>query len=177
MRKILLSIMISVLITSCFAGSMTWVSFETQDLGAGQWEYTYAVGNIDLAENGTPAAIKEFTVWFDPAFYSNLVVITTPLSASWDSIVLQPEPVLHDAGAYDALVKSGNLGISAGQIVRGFSVKFNWLGQGSPDAQRYEIINPLTFKTVDAGTTIAPEPASAAIMILGTIWMAAKRRR
>jgi hypothetical protein len=155
---------------------MTWVSFETQDLGAGQWEYTYEVANTSLAENGTAVAVKEFTIWFDPAFYSNLAVVTTPLSSSWDSIVLQPEPVLHDAGAYDALAKSGNPGISAGQIARGFSVKFNWLGEGSPGSQYYEIINPLTFETIDAGVTI-PEPASAAIMMLGALWMAGKRRR
>jgi hypothetical protein len=160
----------------CFAGSMTWVSFETQDLGSGQWEYSYAVANNSLAENGTPVAVKEFTVWFDPALYSNLTVATTPLSTSWDLIVWQPEPVLHDAGGYDALTKNGNLGIAAGQSVKGFSVKFNWLGAGTPSSQYYEIVNSTTFKTIDSGMTI-PEPASAAIMILGAVWMAAKRRR
>jgi hypothetical protein len=156
---------------------MTWVSFETQDLGAGQWEYTYEVANTSLAENGTPVAVKEFTIWFDPGLYANLVVTTpTPLSNAWDEIVWQPEPLLQDDGGYDALAEIVNSGIAPGQSVKGFSVKFNWLGQGTPGSQRYEIINPLTFETIDAGVTI-PEPASAAIMSLGAVWMAVKRRR
>ncbi len=84
---------------------------------------------------------------------------------------------MQDDGGYDALAELTNPGIVAGQSVKGFSVKFNWLGQGAPGSQRYEIINPLTFETIDSGVTIIPEPASAAIMILGTVWMAAKRRR
>jgi hypothetical protein len=166
MRKKLLGVMTFIFTASCFAGSMTWASFETQDLGSGQWQYTYTVANNNLTESGLPVAIKEFTLWFDPAIYSNLVVITTPLSTSWDSIVMQPESVLHDAGAYDALVKSGNLGILPGQIVKGFSVKFNWLGAGTPGPQPYEIVNPVTFKTIEAGMTI-PEPATMLLLGLG----------
>jgi hypothetical protein len=157
---------------------MTWVSYEAREFGGGQWEYTYEVANTGLLVDNQPAAIKEFTLWFDWGLYSNLVVTTAaPLSSAWDQIVWQPEPVLQDDGGYDALAELTNPGIVAGQSVKGFSVKFNWLGQGAPGSQRYEIINPLTFETIDSGVTIIPEPASAAIMILGTVWMAAKRRR
>ncbi len=178
MRKLLFCILVCVLSLSCFAGSMTWISYEAQEFGGGQWEYTYEVANTGLLVNSQPAAIKEFTIWFDADLYANLVVTTAaPLSNAWDEIPLQPEPVFHDDGGYDALAKLTNPGIAAGQSVMGFSVSFDWLGQGTPGSQRYEIINPLTFETIDSGVTIIPEPASAAIMILGTVWMAAKRSR
>jgi len=167
MRALQLSIMVSFLAISTFAGSMTWISYEARNFGGSQWEYTYEVANTGLLINGQPAAIKEFTVWFDAGLYSNLVVTTAaPLSNAWDVIVWQPEPVLHDDGGYDALAELTNPGIAAGQSVKGFSVKFNWLGQGTPGSQRYEIINPVTFQTIDAGETI-PEPVTMLLLGLG----------
>jgi hypothetical protein len=145
--------------------------------GGGRWEYNYEVMNIDLSVDDQPAAIKEFTIWFDSGLYANLVVTTTiPLSNAWDEMVWQSEPVLHDDGGYDALAEILNSGIATGQSVKGFSIAFDWLGEGTPGSQRYEIINPVTFETIDAGVSI-PEPASAAITIIGAVWMAAKRRR
>jgi hypothetical protein len=168
MRQILAGIMACVLAASCFGGSNTWISYEAEDFGGGRWEYTYEVANIDLSISDQPAAIKEFTIWFDWGLYSNLVVTTVaPLSNTWDQIVWRPEPVLHDAGGYDALAKLANPGIAAGQSVKGFSVSFDWLGQGTPGSQRYEIINPDTFGTLDAGMTIVPEPASVLFFIGG----------
>jgi hypothetical protein len=170
MRQLLFhGIIVCAWITNCVAGSMTWVSYEAQEFGGGRWEYTYEVANIDLAVEGTPAAIKEFTIWFDFGQYANLVVTTaSPLSNAWDGIVWQSDPVLHDAGGYDVLAKIGNLGISNGQSVKGFSVKFDWLGQGTPDSQRYEIINPLNFETIDSGVTI-PEPTTMLLLSLGAL--------
>jgi hypothetical protein len=177
-KRFIQAILLCICVMPCLAGSMTWISYQAEEFGGGRWEYTYEVDNFSLLVNSQPAAIKEFTIWFDLGLYSNLVVTTAaPLSNTWDQIVWQPEPVLHDAGGFDALAMLINPGIGVGQSVKGFSVSFNWLGQGSPGSQRYEIINPITFGTIDAGDTIIPEPASAAIMILGAVWMAAKRRR
>ncbi len=176
MRQILfLGIIMCAWVTTCFAGSGTWVSYEAREFGGGQWEYTYEVANTGLLVNSQPAAIKEFTIWFDWGLYSNLVVTTAaPLSNAWDQIVWQPEPVLHDAGGYDALANLTNPGIAAGQSVKGFSVKFNWLGQGTPGSQRYEIINPNTFQTIDAGDTIIPEPATLLLLGLGGLLLRRK---
>jgi hypothetical protein len=176
MREILfLGIIVCAWVTTCFAGSRTWISYESREFGDGQWEYTYEVANTGLLANSQPVAIKEFTIWFDPGLYANLVVTTVgPLSSAWDEIVWQPEPVLLDAGAYDALAKLTNPGIAAGQSVKGFSVKFNWLGQGTPGSQRYEIISPLTFETIDTGVTI-PEPCT--LLLLGVGGMLMRRQR
>ena len=50
-------------------------------------------------------------------------------------------------------------GILGGQSVSGFLVKFDWLGGGTPGSQLYKIVNPVTFETIDSGTTV-PEPAA-----------------
>lgn len=178
MRTILLRGLIAcACAVSCFAGSKTWISFESEEISPGRWQNTYEVKNTDLTINDQPAAIKEFTIWFDFGLYANLVVTTTaPLSNAWDEIVWQSELVLGDDGGYDALAELTNQGIAAGQKVKGFSIAFDWLGAGTPGPQRYEIINPVTFETIDTGMTI-PEPACAAIMLLGAIGMIAKRRR
>jgi hypothetical protein len=176
-RQILFwGIIVCAWVSACFAEPMTWISFESEEVSPGRWQYTYEVANEDLHVGGAPAAIKEFTIWFDPGLYVNLVVTTpTPLSNAWDEIVWQPEPVLHDAGGYDALAEIGNAGIAASQSVKGFSVAFDWLGQGTPGSQYYEIVNPETFAVLNAGMTI-PEPACALFMFFGAVWLKAKRK-
>jgi hypothetical protein len=177
MRKILFQAIIAcVWVTTGFAESMTWISYEAEEFGGARWEYTYEVMNIDLSIESVPAAIEEFTIWFDPGLYANLVVTTVaPLSNAWDEIVWQPEPVINDAGGYDALAEILNPGIGAGQSVKGFSVSFDWLGLGTPGSQYYEIINPLTFETIDAGDTIIPEPATLLIIGLGGLLFRSRR--
>ena len=79
-------------------------------------------------------------------------------------MLLQPEPVLKDDGYYDALSLGAGIGI--GQVVTDFAVSFDWLGDAvMPGRQFYEIIDPVTFETIDSGYTV-PEPASA-VMVFG----------
>jgi hypothetical protein len=146
----------------------TQVSYSASSLGNGRWQYDYTVTNTSLAP-----AIKEVTINFDAASCRNLAVVN-PAPAGWDAIVIQPEPFLHDAGAYDAL--HSGAGIAIGDVVGGFSVRFDWLGTGSPAAQWYEVVDPVTFATIDSGWTV-PEPATLSIMGLGWLVMAVRRKR
>jgi hypothetical protein len=156
---------------------MTGISYEVEEFSDGRWEYTYEVSNFSLSIDSLPVPIKEFTLWFDPGLYANLVVTTSaPLSNAWNEIVWQPEPILQDPGAYDALALVSNPGIGTGQSAKGFSISFDWLGQGTPGSQRYEIINPSTFETIDAGNTI-PEPTTLSLLTLGAISLYKSRRR
>lgn len=152
---------------SVLAGLMTEISYETEDLGSGRWQYTYEVLNLNLAVDSVPSAIEEFTIWFDDSLYDNLMVTTSGvLAGEWDQIVWQPEPVVGDPGAYDALTVGANTGLLPGESVYGFLVAFDWLGSGTPGPQYYEIVDPDTFATIDTGYTI-PEPATMMLLGLG----------
>jgi len=160
-RQIFLGVMLGFLLTAGSFGASTQIIYETSELGAGRWQYTYDVKNIRLTET-----IEEFTIWFDFGLYENLAVETPdPPASKWSEIVIQPEPVLQDDGAYDAKVLG--LSISIGQVVTGFAVSFDWLGDAvMPGLQFYEIIDPDTYETIDSGLTI-PEPATLLLLGLG----------
>jgi len=147
------------LTATAFASLDATIIYQISDLGGGRWQYMYEVTNNSLA-----VPIEEFTIWFDYDFYTNLTVETPTTPLGWDQLVLQPEPVLLDDGAYDA--KALDAGISIGQTLAGFAVSFDWAGISEPGPQPYDIIDPQTFQTIVSGTTI-PEPATLLLLGLG----------
>jgi hypothetical protein len=165
MKRIGFVLIVSFLFCSnVFADSMSEINYVASNLGAGLWQYTYEVKNLGLADG-----IGEFTIWFDYGKYNNLQITTpNPPSSNWNQIVWQPDPVIKDAGGYDALANS--LRIQLGQSVYGFAVSFNWLGTGTPGSQQYEIINPSNFQTIESSWT-TPEPATLLLFGLGALFL------
>lgn len=153
------------------------VSYNAVALGGTQWRYDYGV----MADIGGPA-IDEFTIFFDPAAYSNLAVLAAP--AGWDALAINPDPGIPADGFFDALALG--VGIDPGNSLAGFSVSFDYLGAGSPGSQRFEIVDPDTFATIDAGLTVplndpipgeVPEPGGFALFGLALALLAKSRRR
>lgn len=149
------------------ASQMTQIEYTAEDLGSGRWLYSYEVQNIGLTDG-----IEEFAIWFDYCLYEDLLV-TIPFSPAndWDEIVIQPEPVLGDDGFYDALTL--DLPINISETASMFSVSFDWLGIEEPSSQYYEIIDPVTFGTIESGYTV-PEPATCLLLLSGAVLL---RRR
>ena len=170
MKNILLSGLAVLLVFASigFADPNTQILYDTSDLGAGRWEYAYDIANIGLI-----GGIEEFTIYFDYGSYDNLTVSTPTTPADWDQIVWQVEPVLGDAGGYDALAT--NLEIAIGENLTGFSVSFDWLSTGNPGSQYYEIIDPVTFGTIESGYTV-PEPATFLLLLSGGVLLRRKKR-
>lgn len=155
------------------------IYFETQALGGSSWQYNYTLANEEL---GIP--IYEFTIYFDLELYRNLSLATVP--DPWDPFVAQPDPNLPDNGFFDALTLSG--GLEPGGSLSGFSIRFDYLGTGTPGSQRFEIIDPMTFNTLFAGQTTpllipqeppvgVPEPSSVALFGLALLAMRLVPRR
>lgn len=168
MRKTLSFELLMFLVISCSAlAGLSQISYQLTDLGSGRWQYIYEVSNF-----GMPDPIEEVTIYFDHTSCRNLAIETlSPLSGLLDELVFQPDLVINDDGAYDALFLT--TGVPQGQKVSGFAVSFDWLGQSLPGAQFYEIMKLDPFETIDWGYTI-PEPATILIFLAG-IWSQRKR--
>lgn len=155
------------------ATQATTIVYSVNALGADMWRYTYTLDNTAGA-----VAFDEFTVYFDLPNVSALVGFTSP--AGWDSLIVQPDPNLPDAGFFDALHLAGP--VAPGSTVAGFSVDFSYASGQTPGAQRFELVTSATSQTVFSGITSAvPEPGSYALMLAGlgglAGWQRARWRR
>lgn len=142
--------------------------FEVSELSGGRWQYTYDVTNANIM-----AGVFEFTIYFNFDLYDGLMVESNGvLAATWDEIVWDPMDRPGIAGGYDALAEV--FAIGPAMTASGFSVSFDWLGEGMPGSQDYEIVNPDTFEVIDSGQTI-PEPAT--LLLFGLSALLAGRKR
>ena len=103
-------------------------------------------------------------MYFDVGVYENLTLIT-PTPATWDPLVIEPDNFLSNDGYYDALALSA--GIAPGNSLGIFSVRFDYLGGGTPGSQYFEIVDSFTFDLLDSGQT-SPVPVPAAVWLFGS---------
>jgi hypothetical protein len=141
-----------------FAVAMVWlaaiplsssaavISFTPTHVSGNQWTYNYVV-----AATASDPTIEEFTIYFDQTLYANLAVLASP--SGWDSLVIQPDSSLPDDGFFDALALLS--GLNSGDSQSGFAVSFDFLGNGTPAEQRFDIVDPITLATLSSGFTSA----------------------
>lgn len=164
------------------AASPVTIDYELTALAApGRYEYRYTLTNVSLA---TP--LSWFSVDFDTALYdeSSLAITSTGLG-DWSEQLLASIPALGVPAQYDAY-KTVGAGLGIGDTETGFTVEFNWLGTGTPGSQAFTIYDPATLDVLATGVTTtegepppngAPEPSSAALVLLALCGVAAGRRR
>ncbi|MEO6747699.1 MAG: PEP-CTERM sorting domain-containing protein [Caldimonas sp.] len=126
--------------------------------------------------DGSPAVINNFTVYFPETSFAGLALTGNP--SGWDSLVVQPDVALHSAGFLDSLALGS--GITTGTSRGGFEVRFTFLGQGNPQALKFDV-NDAAFNPIFSGVTSAvvaiPEPETAWLMLAGLGLFAARFAR
>ncbi|WP_255206381.1 hypothetical protein [Janthinobacterium sp. BJB401] len=163
--------LLALLLCVMSAAHATSIGYTATSLGGTQWRYDYTVSNTTLA-----IPIEEFTLFFSVGQYANLHSIST--LPGWDVLLVQPDPAIPGEGYLDALALAG--GIAPGATATGFSVTFDYLGAGSPGAQPFSILDPVSFIELEAGST---QPAAVALpstpwlLLAGILAMACLRRR
>jgi hypothetical protein len=161
----------AILILSPSLASATTITYTAIDLadsvgGEDLWRYTYTVSastfDMDFG----------FDIFFDPSLYEQLQDPPPIVNGDWDAITLQPDPLLPDDGLYDALAL-----VDGASLLDVFTVDFVYVGVGIPGSQPFEVFDP-SFDVIESGSTVPiPEPSTAALMALGLVGLAAKRRR
>ena len=147
------------------------IGYTATSLGGTQWRYDYTVSNTTLA-----MPIEEFTVFFSVGQYANLHSVST--LPDWDVLLVQPDPAIPASGYLDALALAG--GIVPGGTATAFSLTFDYLGAGSPGAQPFSIIDPVSFIEIEAGITqpsAVALPSTPWLLLAGVLAMACLRRR
>jgi len=152
-----------VLLPGCVFGSSIVIDYSWAQVGntGNTYIYTYSVDNMPT---GT-FPVQVFDILFDPTLYQETSITNVtpePLNTEWSPTILFS--VGSEPAAFDAESQSG---IAVGDTVGGFAVEFNYLGQGSPGSQPFEIYN-LSYTMIQSGTTQlagAPEPSSGSYIV------------
>lgn len=144
-------------------------------LNGTDWQVDFRVTN-----DGSPAVITGFTVYFPETLFANLALVSSP--PEWDSLVIEPDVALPAPGFFDALLLDPSQSMLVGQSAEGFRVAVEFLGAGAPSALPFQIVDQ-SFQPLFQGTTVplanqVPEPSSVALVALGLglIGTAAGRR-
>lgn len=112
------------------------------------WEYVYTLHN----DGSTGTAVHGVTIEFDPALYrADSLRMLTPGGAPWGWTERLLAPGIGLSAAYDL---SGP-GLAEGQSLGGFTVRADWIGDGVPGAQHYQVYEPGGYQTVAMGESEA----------------------
>jgi hypothetical protein len=159
------------------------INYKLTNLGGDYWQYDYTI------TNNTDSELHGFAIYFDYG-YSGLSLVTDP--ASWEEwepgygvwqdnwLIMFGDPFDYNRGELAAL---SDTGIAPGGVLDGLSVSFNWLGQGIPGNQLFELFDAnfvslgMVYETSPSEIPTVPEPQTFAMLGIGIVGLAAYYRR
>jgi hypothetical protein len=139
------------------------ITYDVAQETGNSWVYSYEVTN----DGSEP--IEEFTIWFDLDLYSNLSLVST--AGGWDPLVVQRDLALPHDGFFDALADIG-AALAPGLSLGGFSVRFDFLGLGTPGSQAFDILSTDPFGVIESGVT-RPRVVPVSEPMILVLWMLA----
>lgn len=154
------------------------ITYANTSLGGNTYKAMY-----NISVGATDPAVSEFTIYFYPGYYANLVQGSTP--AGYDPLLVQPSTTIPADGYLDIYAFTP---IPAGGTTGPFVVNFDFIGVGVPSSQPFDIVDPNTFDTISSGRTTlvgapapnpgtVPEPDSALLMLAGVFGLMMQARR
>jgi len=153
---------------SAHAIEITYDTVDLPDIVVGEdlWQYTYTVNDYVFNTDNI------FSIYFDHQLYSDLQNPVPSVNADWNLETFQPINSLSVAGVYDALSLA-----NGASLADPFTVSFNWLGNGTPGAQAFDLYDN-NFNTVASGfTSPVPEPSSILLMLSGLLGLSVFRKK
>ena len=186
------------LIQAAGAASIDYiVTYDAIQIGNDTWQYDYTI--INNSQND----IYALDLFFPKenqggdTLYQNVSVFNSP--AGWESfffpevvisgVEISPPVMTWGGGVWDALLEDFvfALWISPGEDLSGFSVTFDWFGEGNPGSQEFELWGTANLDSLYKGLTTSdapngdapsvPEPQSFMLLGTGIIGLAAYYRR
>jgi len=136
-----------------------------------RWQYKYSVSDY------TFKAGHGFTLYFDHTLYRKIEGPPPPVNSDWDVKVWQPDPAIPATGAYDALSITSK--VDGASLADGFTVRFVWLGNGTPGPQPFEVYQENPFTILGSGVTVS-KPSLTPVRPMGKrfeVWGRIKRNR
>lgn len=143
----------------CAAANAGILQFETTALGGDIWRYRYT-----LQGQAPSGGFDGLTVYFEPTSFGHLTNLAVPVDC--DPLLIQPDIGIPADGFLDLLHLGGLLNGSFGPVE--FSVDVEFLGNGFPGSQRFELYVSEPFDVVTSSETqqaaAVPEPATFALV-------------
>ncbi len=136
--------------------------------------------DLTVVNDGVPAQISGFTVFFDESLFGNLLLSTSP--ASWNSLLIPPDLGLPAAGFLDAFVLDPSQALLDGQSQTGFTIQFDFLGTGPLPSLSFDIVDE-SYSVLTSGLTVSedrgnsvPEPGTAWLLLASFVALTAQVR-
>jgi hypothetical protein len=175
MTRIMSRLLIVGLLASASVSHASVINYSLTSLGGISYRYDYTVTN----DGSITPTIALFDISFDPALYDESSLTNLSTTPGWDIFILGSG--IGIPAAFDASTVGPGIGVS--ESLGGFAVSFNWLGGGTPGIQEFQIYDGSTFDLLGEGvsvlassSTAVPEPGTFALLGLGLLALAFKRR-